>query len=751
MTLLGEEKGKGDEKPKPSPSFLSRQREGGVGLHPTDFIEAENQLIVERLSRSHRSLKDLVEQAARQDPEAFTAARAAAEVAQPTTGFAKWSVEPVASLAAEFGTDLNTGLLTAQVEALRRKYGENVLSKEEKEPTWKIFLMQFTSPVVILLLIAAVVSLGFQEWTEGVVILLIVLLNAMLATYMEKSAGDALAKLASLAAPKCRVLRNAEESVVEAVDLVPGDVVVLNTGDAIPADIRMFEVTELMANEAILTGESEDVKKTLIAKDITTPFATNMAFGSTIITNGSGRGIVIGTGMSTQVGRIADQLRDAGKETKLTPLQRGLNRLGGLIGVIAICVLIVIVIIAILTKYRDPAHPDADPVLTIVLVAVSFAVSSIPEGLPMVVTICLSLGCRDMVKRKAQVRKLPAVETLGSCTVICSDKTGTLTEGKMTAVKLVTFARNGALSSSDQFTKSFSFYPTKGFNPNGGIFDEDELTEHVKTQIMDSITLEGRFQDFDVFANDYGNPSAAKNPAASRVRALMLSGSLNSYGTKLLRDKDDALGWRADGNMSEGAIVVAAAKARLGAAVGYDPLCDFPRNKELEVPFSSSRKMMATIHKLSENDAFEGVDLARPGRQFTHVAIVKGAPDRVGAHAKFAVKESDGRNCVEWSAEITDSERELFYKVNNELSELALRVLIFTICPLTADDVAKLGALEDADARLMFHDRRRRQRRARVEGSQHRRGDGHRGHGRGQGRLGDGVARRQLLHDCGCH
>eukprot|EP01068_Selenidium_serpulae_P017219 Selendium_serpulae@DN6362_c0_g1_i1.p1 len=469
MTLLGEEKGKGDEKPKPSPSFLSRQREGGVGLHPTDFIEAENQLIVERLSRSHRSLKDLVEQAARQDPEAFTAARAAAEVAQPTTGFAKWSVEPVASLAAEFGTDLNTGLLTAQVEALRRKYGENVLSKEEKEPTWKIFLMQFTSPVVILLLIAAVVSLGFQEWTEGVVILLIVLLNAMLATYMEKSAGDALAKLASLAAPKCRVLRNAEESVVEAVDLVPGDVVVLNTGDAIPADIRMFEVTELMANEAILTGESEDVKKTLIAKDITTPFATNMAFGSTIITNGSGRGIVIGTGMSTQVGRIADQLRDAGKETKLTPLQRGLNRLGGLIGVIAICVLIVIVIIAILTKYRDPAHPDADPVLTIVLVAVSFAVSSIPEGLPMVVTICLSLGCRDMVKRKAQVRKLPAVETLGSCTVICSDKTGTLTEGKMTAVKLVTFARNGALSSSDQFTKSFSFYPTKGFNPNGGI------------------------------------------------------------------------------------------------------------------------------------------------------------------------------------------------------------------------------------------------------------------------------------------
>lgn len=716
-------------------------------------------MVVERLSRSHRSLKDLVEQAAREDPGAFVKARAAAEEVAPTTGFAKWSVEPVPDLAAEFGTDIESGLSDSQVEALRQKYGENLLAKEEQEPIWKIFLLQFTSPVVILLLIAAVVSLGFQEWTEGVVILLIVMLNALLATYMEKSAGDALSKLASLAAPRCRVLRNGEEEVVEAVELVPGDIVLLNTGDAIPADLRLFEVTELMANEAILTGESEDVKKTLVAKDVTTPFATNMAFASTIVTNGSGKGLVIGTGMATQVGRIADQLRDAGTGSKLTPLQRGLNKLGGLIGIFAICVLIVIVIIAILTNYRDPAHPDADPVLTIVLVAVSFAVSSIPEGLPMVVTICLSLGCRDMVHRKAQVRKLPAVETLGSCTVICSDKTGTLTEGKMTAVKIVTFRRGGddgggtGTAAGTTTTTSptsangsaaplapdtFAFYPTRGFNPNGGIFRDHELTDTLKSQIMEAISQQGRFQQFDDLATDFGNPElAATDPAAARVRALMVAGSLNSYGTKLIRDKDGAPAttrgrskaagaaaaggsmvggsWRTDGNMSEGAIVVGAAKARLGASVGYCPLTDYPRNKDLEVPFSSARKMMATVHRVKRDGYFEGVRLtgddaeassssfAGPGR-VTHVAVVKGAPDRVGPHARFAIRQAeDGEsNVVDWKHELTGDEKETFYKVNNELSESALRVLIFTICPLTEQDVSRLSKLDDADARLTF-------------------------------------------------
>eukprot|EP00918_Siedleckia_nematoides_P090869 GHVU01199715.1.p1 GENE.GHVU01199715.1~~GHVU01199715.1.p1 ORF type:complete len:472 (+),score=82.12 GHVU01199715.1:2255-3670(+) len=394
-----------------------------------DYAEDETHLVIDRLSKSHCNLRDIVEAAQEEDPEAFAKALHDVEAEQRTNGQNRWSTLPVSTLALELSTSLQKGLSDESVLELRELHGQNVLTQEAEEPWWRMFLMQFASPVVILLLVAAIVSLGFQEWVEGIAIFVIVLLNACLATYMEKSAGDALAKLASLAAPKCTVIRNGTESIIDAQAIVPGDLVILKTGDSIPADMRCVDVTELMCNEAILTGESEDVRKGLLAKDTSTPFATNMCFASTSVTNGKGRGIVVFTGMNTQVGRIAEQLKKASKGSKLTPLQRGLNKLGGIIGAFAVCVLIVVVLVAVLTNYRDPTHPDTDPILQIVLVAVSFAVSSIPEGLPMVVTICLSLGCRDMVKRFAQVRKLPAVETLGSCTVVCSDKVGVVIRG----------------------------------------------------------------------------------------------------------------------------------------------------------------------------------------------------------------------------------------------------------------------------------------------------------------------------------
>lgn len=168
-----------------------------------------------------------------------------------------------------------------------------------------------------------------------------------------------------MAAPGCVVLREGKVQTVGAVDVVPGDVVLLETGNNVAADMRCIETVELKTNEALLTGESEDISKTLRAKDYDTPFATNLCFASTIVTNGSGRGLVFATGMETQVGRIAQQLKKAGEGSRLTPLQRGLNRLGGMIGLIAICVLIIVVVVAILTGYRDPAHPDADPAFTV--------------------------------------------------------------------------------------------------------------------------------------------------------------------------------------------------------------------------------------------------------------------------------------------------------------------------------------------------------------------------------------------------
>eukprot|EP01069_Polyplicarium_translucidae_P003123 Polyplicarium_translucidae@DN2218_c0_g1_i4.p1 len=641
-------------------------------------------------------MKEVVETARQHDPALFLkAVETVLEEQQSNAN--KWAVTPLEELAAEFNTSLTAGLTAAQVVANREAYGANVLDQEYKEPIWKIFLSQFTSFVVILLLVAAIVSLGFQEWAEGTVILIIVFFNAFLATYMEKSAGDALAKLASMAAPKCRVLRDADTSVIDAVDLVPGDIVFLEMGDNVPADVRCVEAIELKTNEALLTGESEDIKKTLKPKDATSPFATNLCFASTSCTTGSGKALTFATGMETQVGRIAKQLaKESSKGSRLTPLQRALNKLGGIIGIMAICVLVVIVIVAVVTDYHDPSHPDADPVLQIILVAVGFAVSSIPEGLPMVVTVCLALGCRDMVNQKANVRKLPAVETLGCCTVICSDKTGTLTEGKMTAICISSICRG-----AENAVQNYSFYPTKGFNPIGGIFATADLTEPAKAQIVARIeqTDTAEPTDFSGVIPDYGAPGN-DTPQGVRVRSLALAGALNSHATAL-RFEESSQQWHTTGNMSEGAIVVAAAKARYGTAFPHhvNHNAQFKRIAECEVPFTSARKMMATVHALPTPGSFNGLKL---GDQVTHVIIVKGAPDRVGPKCRRVLRERAGVVEVDWESEIQRGELDALARVNEEFSARALRVLAFAIVPLTTPLLESMRACEDADGRLHF-------------------------------------------------
>ncbi|OXB71504.1 UNVERIFIED_CONTAM: hypothetical protein H355_006195 [Colinus virginianus] len=605
-------------------------------LTPSGYIDNVEFEVVDKLSKSHVSLKDIVEEARKADPEAFKRAVTLTEKEHPTSGKNRFATLDVQELANEFGLkDLSYGLTEEQVLENRQKYGPNTLEKDKTEPVWKVFLHQFMSPVVLLLLVASIASLALQQWVEGCAILIIVTLNACLATYMEKSgrplsptfkaslrggtrhhtpvvdlllgqelsgiprgtvaeeenlspcvlspfffgeptlihcssanmylpfvvvyvgvspftsstASNALAKLASMAAPGCTVLREGKVSILSAIDVVPGDVVLLETGNSVAADMRCIETCELKTNEALLTGESEDVAKTLQAKDYDSPFATNLCFASTIVTNGGGRGLVFATGMETQVGRIAKQLKRAGEGSRLTPLQRGLNKLGGMIGLIAICVLVIIVIVAILTGYRDPAHPDADRVFTIILVAVGFAVSSIPEGLPMVVTICLSLGARDMVKRKANVRKLPAVETLGCCSVICSDKTGTLTEGKMTAMRIVTVCRDAALHDVDNFTKTFGVFPLKGNDPNGGIFDLQKLDEQTLNNLLAQYSS-GAFQEYDSICRNYGKGSN-DDSATKLMRSVMLAGFLNSHNSRLVRDPKTKR-WDTKGNMSEG-------------------------------------------------------------------------------------------------------------------------------------------------------------------------------------------------------
>eukprot|EP00971_Amphidinium_carterae_P321306 6386068-Amphidinium_carterae.1 len=230
-----------------------------------------------------------------------------------------------------------------------------------------------------------------------------------------------------------------------------------------------------------------------------------------------------------------------------------LNRLGGIIGIISLTVLAIIIVIAVVTSYEDPAHPGETGLWPIIKVAVGFAVSSVPEGLPMVVTICLALGCQDMVKRKALITSLPSVETLGSCSVICSDKTGTLTEGKMTSIRLFNFIRGGG-----EPVKDYHFYPTKGFHPNGGLFKTRELTDDKKNAMEGMFTAtmltfkQGEFPAYESVLTNYGNP-AEKSPEAVAPRAFMGAMFINSHATTLevtpAKPGDDRDAWQPKGNM----------------------------------------------------------------------------------------------------------------------------------------------------------------------------------------------------------
>lgn len=634
----------------------------------------------------------------------------------PTNGKNKAAAKSINMIIQELKTHPEKGLSSGAIAGLREQYGFNILQQEKRKSVIMIFLHEFTSPVVIMLIMAAIASLALGEHIEGTAILTIVFINATVATWTEKSAGDALAKLAAMAAPKCKVVRDGQEIDIDAKELVPGDLVNLLQGDAVPADMRLFEANELSCDEKLLTGESEDQLKILWPEDVDEPFAKNLCFGTTQVVNGKGKGIVVGTGMMTEVGKIAKQLKSAGGDGK-TPLQKALNRLGMQIGSLSFCVLIIIICLAWAVKYRDPTGP-ANPVLALVIVGVAFAVSSIPEGLPMVVTICLSLGSQDMVRRKAQVRKLPAVETLGSCSVICSDKTGTLTMGSMTAMRMATFVRPkpGGLDMKEQVENEespdtmnsglFDFFPVKAFHPNGGIFahqDLDEAKQKLLIARWEQNQAANTVQKYDDILEDFGDPEGRLKDSieTKSVRAFLLASFLNSYATKLKMGEDGM--WATTGNMSEGAIVTAAAKARYKDASVHQA---YTREEDLEVPFNSSRKMMATIHKLNPKDGpnkFGTVGLKLKGghQNFTHVAVVKGAPDRLVPNIRLMFCDEGGEVNID-TVPMSQQEKFAMNSMNSKLSTQALRVLAVCLRPLTDADMKKLAPMKKADERLEF-------------------------------------------------
>ena len=337
-------------------------------------------------------------------------------------------------LETEFNTSLEFGLKDEQVALNREKYGKNALEEKKKTPLIIKFLEQFKDPLIIILIVAAIVSVIVDphEWVESLIIAIVVLLNAVLGLYQENKAEKSLEALKKMSAATCKVIRNGSLQTINADELVVGDIISIEAGDSIPADARIIEYSNLQVEEAALTGESVPVNKnnTFIENDdVPLGDKKNCLFSSTYVTNGKGKAIVTEVGMQTEIGKIANML--SSQEQELTPLQEKLNKVGSSIGILCLGVCLVVFVLEMITFNWDFKF-FAEAFKT----AVALAVAAIPEGLATVVTIVLSIGVTKMSKQNAIVKKLPAVETLGSCNVICSDKTGTLTQNKMTVTKL---------------------------------------------------------------------------------------------------------------------------------------------------------------------------------------------------------------------------------------------------------------------------------------------------------------------------
>lgn len=449
-----------------------------------------------------------------------------------------WHTLETKSALDEFSSSSETGLTSTQVSENKTKYGANELIERGGRTAFQILWEQITATMVLILIGAAVVAGLLGDTKNTIAILSIVALYALLGFVQEYRAEQAIAALKKMSVPNVRVLRDGNLKELSARELVPGDIIQLETGNVIPADLRLLEAVNLRIQEAALTGESEPIEKHTVAlsgEDLPLGDRRNMSYMGTIVTQGRGLALVIATGMNTELGKIADLIQQVQQEQ--TPLQRRLDALGKNLALIGVAIAALIFVMGILR---------GDELRHMLLTAVSVAVAIVPEGLPAVVTITLALGAQRMLKREALIRKLPAVETLGSVTVICSDKTGTLTENRMTVVVLD--VAEHALDLTENMERDGTLRATRGLGA----------------------------------------------PVQSSLSLAAIGGVLCN-DAKLIDTGDDR--FHTLGDPTEGALVVA------GAKMGYwkgTLDSSFPRAAEL--PFDSERKRMTTVHHLGQYD-----------------------------------------------------------------------------------------------------------------------------------------------------
>jgi len=541
---------------------------------------------------------------------------------------------PVRDALEEFGVHLETGLTREEVLARRERYGLNELQERPRPGFLKLLFDQLNNFLIIILIVAAVISLLLGETIDALAILAIVVLNSVLGVVQESKAEQALAALKKMASPNAQVLRDGVQVTLPARELVPGDIVLLEAGNYVPADLRLVESVNLKVEEASLTGESVPVNKDarmVFDSDIPLGDRKNSAFMATMVTYGRGKGLVTAIGMNTQIGMIAEMLQSY--EDEATPLQEKLEQLGKTLGIVSLAICAFIFLYGVIRDtnpgmifqegLRSYLAAHEKDLIGLFMTAVSLAIAAVPEGLPAVVTICLALGMQRMVNRHALIRKLPAVETLGCATVICSDKTGTLTQNEMTVVA--------------GWAGGHGFQVTgEGYNPEGQFYRSE-------------------------------TPFAPANDPAT---SMLLRGALLCNDAKLEPSGEEAGSrtWRMVGDPTEGALVVAAAKAGLWRA---DIEKSMPR--VAEIPFDSDRKRMTTIHQVGDLGLrisdFGDARLPASGQTpHSYLAFVKGAPDIVLEYCDDIML--DGQ-----IAPLTAALRQEILAANTSMARQALRVL----------------------------------------------------------------------------
>lgn len=515
-----------------------------------------------------------------------------------------WHSMEVDQVLKTLDTNPHQGLSAEEVRNRLEKYGYNELKKEESTSPFTLFVNQFKNVLIVILLIAIVLSGIVGEVVDATIIAVIVLFCALLGFIQEYRAERALEALKKMLSPTVTVLRGGNEEEVSTKELVPGDLLLLEAGDKIPADARIIENYSLKCDEASLTGESVPVGKDIkpLPESVRVGDRKNMVFTGTTVTYGRAKAVATSTAMNTEFGKIAEEVA-AVKEEK-TPLEKRTEEIGKWLGIISLGICFLVAGISVVREILG-GRVDFPFVVTMVMFAVSLAVAAVPEALAAIVTGALAIGMHQMAKRNALIRKMPAVETLGCTTVICSDKTGTLTKGEMTARKIFVGGKMIELTGV-------------GYEPTGEFRGSDKIN-----------------------VND-------REP----LKRLLIAGLL--CNDSVLQKAEDK--WTIKGDPTEGALVVAAVKAGL-----HEKELRLENLRVEEIPFSSERKRMTTVHQMSDGK---------------RMVFMKGAPEAVLQRCTHIMEEDGIR-------ELTGQERTRILGINEEMAQAALRVLGFSFKDLS--------------------------------------------------------------------